>query len=92
MTDTPPYVGSVGQVVQVERGRGVRVKTGDSAILLEEIQFEGGEREIPRFPLGTMFLANWRAAYLEVKARCRDLDERLRRLEERLGGPGGAHS
>lgn len=87
-TNTPVYVGPVGQIIHVEPGRGVRVKTGDSAILIEEIQFEGeAERRVPHFPIGTTFLSNWRAAYVELKQKYADLETRLRRLEARLPEP-----
>jgi hypothetical protein len=73
----------IGQVIHVEPGSGVRVKTGDSAILIEEIQFEGGiECRVPHFPIGTTVLSNWRAAYVELKQQYVGLEARLRRLEE----------
>jgi methionyl-tRNA formyltransferase len=40
----PPYVGRIpGRVVEVKRGEGAVVLTGDGALLLREIQPEGGE-------------------------------------------------
>ena len=64
------------------------METGDSAILIEEIQIEGEtDRRVPYFPIGTTFLSNWRAAYVELKQKCVDLEARLSWLEEILRDP-----
>lgn len=54
----PEYLAIPGQVVGVIPGQGVRVKTGDSVIVLSSVQIEAspGEEaheEVPRFPIGT---------------------------------------
>jgi len=49
----PKYIGTPGQVVGRVCGEGVIVKTGDSTILLREIQIEDGEPEVPCWRIGT---------------------------------------
>ncbi len=74
--DVPEYLGPVGQVI----GRtpdGILVKAGDSAILVEEIQFDGEPVSVPHVPVGTCFLANWRQAFLELRAGVRDLERQV---------------
>ncbi len=53
--DWPKYIATPGEVVGKDLTKGVIVKTGDSTIIIESIQFEGHEREIPMFPIGTRF-------------------------------------
>lgn len=51
----PKSSGSPGIVTEVVPGRGIRVATGDSTILLERVQFseEAGEAQTPSFPVGS---------------------------------------
>ena len=49
----PRYIATPGQVVGHEPGRGVLVKTGDSTLRVEEIQFEGRPAETPAWAIGT---------------------------------------
>lgn len=82
-TSTPAYIGPVGQVIA--RGdAGVVVKTGDSVILVQEVQVDDGPIVVPRLPLGTCFLANWRKAYVDLRASHRALDARVATLEAAL--------
>lgn len=68
------YLGIPGQVVGRLAGQGVVVKTGDSVVLLAEVQTAGGEAMIPTWPVGTRLgLDPWR--------RLRELEDRLTRLE-----------
>ena len=48
----PEYLGTPGQVVGREAS-GVLVKTGDSRLLIQEVQLPGGERLVPTWPIGT---------------------------------------
>ncbi len=82
-TRVPTYVGPAGQVI-ARRPEGVVVKTGDSAILLREVQFDGELPRVPRLPVGTCFLANWRKAYLDLRADVLALERRVRQLEALL--------
>lgn len=82
-TGAPRYIGPVGQVIG-RREDGVVVKTGDTAILLLEVQIDDGPTIVPRFPIGTGFLANWRKAYLDLRASYLALDVRVAALEAAL--------
>lgn len=80
-SDVPAYRGAAGQVIARTPG-GVLVKTGDSAILIEEIQFDGEAVSVPRLPVGACFLANWRQAYLELRSAVRDLERQVAALQQ----------
>ena len=49
----PSYIAVPGQVVGSRQGEGVYVKTGDSTLLVQEVQAEGGEPRRPRWRIGT---------------------------------------
>jgi methionyl-tRNA formyltransferase len=75
----PDYLGIPGQVVQRRPGQGVLVKTGDSTVLLREVQAAGGQAMIPSWPVGTRL-------GLDLQARLRELEARLARLEAKADG------
>ncbi len=56
----PKYIATPGEVVGCTPGHGVRVKTGDSTILLDCVQFEATieAEHIPNFRIGTRFGVN----------------------------------
>lgn len=54
----PTYKATAGEVVGVLTGKGVKVKTADSTILLETVQLENGPEFIPDFPIGTRLMPN----------------------------------
>lgn len=49
----PRYRSLPGEVVGVVPGQGVRVKTGDSTVLLRRVAPAGGEERVPSWPIGT---------------------------------------
>jgi methionyl-tRNA formyltransferase len=51
------YLATPGEVVAVLPGRGVKVKTGDSTVLLERIQSGKGAEQVAAFRIGTRFTA-----------------------------------
>jgi len=51
----PRYIATPGEVVGLVLGQGVKVKTGDSILVLESVQFEGEAAQIPQFRIGTRF-------------------------------------
>jgi methionyl-tRNA formyltransferase len=55
--DWPRYTATPGQVVGRDR-EGVRVKTGDSTIVLQEIQTEGSSPAVPSWTIGTRLGVN----------------------------------
>lgn len=81
--DWPKYVATVGEVVGVLPGQGVRVKTGDSVLILESVQFEGEtEVKTPQFRIGTRFGINLFDAFLRLQKELIDLRECIGRIEE----------
>jgi len=73
----PAYLGTPGQVVG-RNGAGVVVKTGDSTILLQEIEAAGGPTGVPAWPIGTRLGGN-------VAHDLRAVLRRLDALESRKG-------
>ena len=70
----PRYRATPGQVVGRAR-EGAVVKTGDSTLLVQEVQEEGGAPECPRWPIGGRLGEN-------LSAVVASLQERLRRSEQ----------
>ena len=56
----PKYIATPGEVVEVLPGKGVKVKTGDSVLLLTRVQSEGESEpeQTPKFRIGTRFGIN----------------------------------
>ena len=57
----PKYIATPGQVVGLNPQEGVLVKTGDSTLLVEEVQRGGDEPMTPRWPIGTRVGVDFRA-------------------------------
>jgi methionyl-tRNA formyltransferase len=72
----PAYIATPGEVVG-RTGHGVFIKTGDSRILLTEVEVDGRGASVPRWKIGTRFGMNLPQAF-------RDLQERLDKLERTL--------
>jgi len=70
----PKYMAIPGQVVGRKGDQGIIVKTGDSTLLVREVQTSGSEPCCPRWPIGTRL-------GIDVTTRIRDLEERVSRLE-----------
>jgi len=87
LTDYPIFTGTCGQVLAVIKDRGVVVKTGDSAILIEEFAYGGNPKEFFRaeFRIGTTFLSNWRKAYLDLALQQDILTSRVKNIESMIG-------
>jgi methionyl-tRNA formyltransferase len=51
----PEYIATPGEVVGIIPDQGVKVKTGDSTLILERVQFVGDVEHIPEFQIGTRF-------------------------------------
>jgi methionyl-tRNA formyltransferase len=66
----PRYLATPGQVVGRHRGKGVTVKTGDSTILLTEVEVDGTPLGTPDWPIGTRL-------GVDIHARVLDLETRL---------------
>jgi methionyl-tRNA formyltransferase len=74
----PTYLATPGQVVGRKEGEGVVVKTGDSALLVKEIEEEVGVVGPPRWPIGTRLATPVGAALEALRI---DLDALKRQVE-----------
>lgn len=77
----PKYIATPGEVVRNIEGKGVQVKTGDSTLLVERVQFEGEKEpiKVPDFRVGTRFgldlLETVRTLRKEVAELCGKIDK-----------------
>lgn len=71
-----------GQVIDKDPRRGVLVKTGDNAVWIEEISFDQKAFFIPRFKIGTCFLANPLVETVRLRQVIDDLTSRIEKLEK----------
>ena len=72
----PEYIATPGQVVGRRLGEGVLVKTGDSTLLVKEVQLGDSEAFVPNWRIGTRLGIN---QHLEMKSLRREIEE-LKRL------------
>jgi methionyl-tRNA formyltransferase len=80
----PKYIGTPGQVVgRVDEG--VVVKTGDSTLVLQEIQVADGACERPAWRIGTRLGVNLMDVIRSLQTRVRDLEAQLSTGEKRNG-------
>lgn len=79
LSDVQPYFSPVGQVLDRQEGLGILVKTGDTAIWIEEISLDKSHFFVPKFPIGTTFLSNWLNEFVglnrQISALRHDLEE-----------------
>jgi len=56
----PKYIATPGEVVGIAKNRGIKVKTGDSTIVVESVQFKDQNKSeiIPQFKIGTRLGSN----------------------------------
>jgi len=81
----PRYRATPGQVVGRRAGEGLLVKTGDSTLLVQEVQRRGEEPAMPTWPIGTRLGASPMVMLRAMQARIDRLEAALaRRSEERL--------
>jgi methionyl-tRNA formyltransferase len=69
----PKYIATAGQVVG-RNADGVAVKTGDSTILLKEVQIEDGPCEKPTWPIGTRLGIDLHRVIGTLQSRIRELE------------------
>jgi len=80
----PKYIATPGQVVGRNRD-GVVVKTGDSTLILREVQVDGGICQTPRWPLGTRLGMNLLSIVHSLRLRVMELESRLQESEKTHG-------
>jgi methionyl-tRNA formyltransferase len=73
----PAYIATPGRIINRVKGEGVFVKTGDSVLLLEEVQIDHGEPKIPDWPVGTQL-------GIDIGARLRELETRISMIERSI--------
>lgn len=74
----PKYKATPGQVVGVKNNKGVLVKTGDSTILINQVEEKKDEVRLPAWRIGSRLGVN-------LVSCLRELQERIETLERRLG-------
>jgi methionyl-tRNA formyltransferase len=77
----PKYMAIPGQVVGRRPMEGVLVKTGDSTLLVQEVQVEGAEAEVPTWAIGTRLGVNLPSMLMELLVRVKSLEGEIHRLE-----------
>jgi methionyl-tRNA formyltransferase len=75
----PKYIATPGQVVGRRAGEGTVVKTGDSTLLVQEVQFPDGESHSPDWPIGTRL-------EIDVQERLDSMQSQIKDLKRRLNG------
>lgn len=75
--DWPEYEATPGVVVGVDPGQGVRVKTANSTLLLQEVEFvdQPGKREVPSFRIGTRFGINLQQRLRELEVQVSEMNK-----------------
>ena len=73
----PRYLATPGQVVGRISGEGVLVKSGDSHLLLKEVQVGDGPAAVPAWPIGTRLGVDPVSTLPALLQRLRSLEERL---------------
>jgi methionyl-tRNA formyltransferase len=79
----PKYIATPGQVVG-RQNEGVLVKTGDSTLLVQEVQRMGGACEVPSWPIGTRL-------GIDLISSLRSIMARLEALEQQRSGREDSH-
>ncbi len=77
------YLGIPGQVVARRPDEGVLVKTGDSTLLVQEVEVAGDSPGLPAWPIGTRLGLDLRHVVGTLLARVASLEDQLRRGDER---------
>ena len=87
----PKYIATPGEVVGVVSGQGVKIKTGDSTLILRAVQFEGedGPAVRPKFPIGTRLGISYDVALRKLSQEVARLSETVEHLQDRLSLSGG---
>jgi len=73
----PKYIATPGQIVG-RAEEGVVVKTGDSTLVIKEVQIEGGECGNASWPIGTRLGMNLHSVISSLRSRLRELENGFR--------------
>jgi methionyl-tRNA formyltransferase len=89
LTTMQNYEGPVGQVIRKVTGKGVLVKTGDNAIMIQEIFTKDKTKStIANFKIGTCFLSNILYEYTNILKKYNDLLKRVENIESYINDGG----
>ena len=77
----PTYIGSPGQVVGCRPGEGTWVKTGDSTVLVQEMQMGNADSAVPSWRVGTRLGVNWLPYLRKLQAQVESLERRISQVE-----------
>jgi len=80
----PKYIATPGAIVG-RSAQGVMVKTGDSTILVQEVQMASGTPKVPTWRIGTRLGINLHTVLTSVLARLKDLEHQLSRGRDHDG-------
>jgi methionyl-tRNA formyltransferase len=80
----PRYIATPGQIVG-RNNDGVVVKTGDSTLVLIDVQYETEGPEPPSLPIGTRLGVNLMDVVRSLQSRVRELEDKLRSGERTHG-------
>jgi methionyl-tRNA formyltransferase len=86
----PQYVATPGEVVARRPGEGVVVKTGDSTLLLLEVQIQDEEATTPAWPIGTRLGIDVTAQLPGLLAQVERQQRELEALKRQLLDPGAS--
>jgi methionyl-tRNA formyltransferase len=84
----PRYIATAGDVVGRSPGEGVVVKTGDSTLLVREVEPEGEEVGVPAWPIGTRLGIDITARLPALLAQVKRQETELELLKRLLQSPG----
>ena len=73
----PRYRATPGEVVGGVEGEGVIVKTGDSTLLVKEVQLAGGPPQSPRWPIGTRLGLDLQTVIANLQSEVDSLRQKL---------------
>ncbi len=76
----PKYMATPGEVVGAVRGKGAKVKTGDSTLVLESVELEGeGEApHVPKLRVGTRFGINLLDTVVQMQRQISEIRKAVR--------------
>ena len=76
----PKYIATSGEVIGVLPGEGVRLKTGDSTLLIQQVQVGSAEPGTPGWRIGTRLGTNVVAEIRQLQVKVESLEEAIKHL------------
>lgn len=82
--DVDPYYTHVGQVIDRSKSKGNLVKTGDTAIWIEEVSFDKSAFKTASFPIGTSFLSNYLQEFVKLHREMASMKAEIESIKSKL--------